>query len=380
METLARCRSPRPTGELQITLEHLWDAVHAPVPEGSSAAEHRQRPLAIAVDAAFEHHPVRLADRAQRQRLHPEVHERREPVVDLREVDLRRPEPGPLPQAPRRLLPDLHDVVQGPVQREAVAHRGPRGVPGHVHRTVGKVPGALSRREHERSHAVDGNVAVEPADGVVDHRFRQVLLGRERLVVPVRPRDSGPVLAGLGHHRGHGLTGRAVALEVLGVGQRDHGQRAEVALGDRPLLVAAGLRHRVGVVRAARVVQGTVHEHVVGRPAHDGVDRQRDRPRQLAEALEAGGVAGVHAEAFGQPVGRHQADAVHGSMGTGRREEAGRHEPVDLSDRSSPASSDRPPCRLDGQGAERRLGVPFHIGSGRSRRWRPGCWTPSARS
>ena len=93
----------------------------------------------VAVDAALEHHTVRLTDRTQCQGLHPQIDEGREPVVDLREINVRRSDSRTLPEPAGRLLSDLHDMVQGPMEREPVTHRGPGHVARHVDRSVRKV-------------------------------------------------------------------------------------------------------------------------------------------------------------------------------------------------------------------------------------------------
>jgi hypothetical protein len=82
-----RCPLPLPLRgsprQLQVALEHLRDAVHAPVAEGAAPGQHRQRAGAVAVDAAVLHEAVRLPHRAEPEHLEPEIDERREPVVEL---------------------------------------------------------------------------------------------------------------------------------------------------------------------------------------------------------------------------------------------------------------------------------------------------------
>jgi hypothetical protein len=114
-------------------------------------------------------------------------------------------------------------------------------------------------------------------------------------------------------------------------------------------------------------VQRPVQDHVVGGPARDGVHRQGDRSRDLAQALEAGRVAGVHPEPLGQPVRRHRADAVLGGVAARRREHGRGDEAVHLVDRQ-PGVGDGRPHGGQGESAERlgrvqpdrALGVPDH--------------------
>ena len=81
--------------ELEVALEHLWDAVHAPVAQGAAAREHRQTGRSVAVDAAVLDEAMSLTDRAETEDLEPEVDERREAVVELGQVDLAGPTPRP---------------------------------------------------------------------------------------------------------------------------------------------------------------------------------------------------------------------------------------------------------------------------------------------
>ena len=76
-----------------------------------------------------------------------------------------------------------------------------------------------------------------------------------------------------------------------------------------------------------------MHQHVIGRPAGDGVEGHRHSTRNLAEALEAGGVAGIDAQVLGQPIGGYQADPVLGRVRSRGREQGGRDESVDLAHR-----------------------------------------------
>ncbi len=122
-----------------------------------------------------------------------------------------------------------------------------------------------------------------------------------------------------------------VALAVLVGGQGDHRQRSEEALRRGPLQRPGGA--------CASGWRGTRPAGCAGRggaatwsaaPLADRVHRQRDRARDLAEALEPGGVARVDAEPLGQPVGGHRADPVLGGVIARGREQAPGDEPVDL--------------------------------------------------
>ena len=68
--------------------------MHPPVAERASAGQDRKRVRAVAVDAAVLDETVGFTRRAQAEHFEPEVDERREAVVDLREVDL---SDGPTP-------------------------------------------------------------------------------------------------------------------------------------------------------------------------------------------------------------------------------------------------------------------------------------------
>ena len=208
---------------------------------------------------------------------------------------------------------------------------------------------------------VDRDVAVVHADRVGDHARGEVVLGRERLVVPERPRDPSPVLARLDHDRGHLVARRAVALEVLVVRQRDHRQRTEVALRRHPLHRAARLAHGVAVVLARRVVQRPVQQHVVGGAAGDRVHGQLDRAGDLAEALEAARPARVHAEVLGHPVRADDADAVLDRVRARGREDRAGGEAVDLRDVES-GVGDRGSGGVERDRTQWLVGVTHHRG------------------
>ena len=69
------------------------------VPERATTRERREAAWRVAVDAAVLHELVRLPLGAEAEGLEPEVHERREAVVHLREVDVVRADARVLPQA-----------------------------------------------------------------------------------------------------------------------------------------------------------------------------------------------------------------------------------------------------------------------------------------
>ncbi len=93
-------------------------------------------------------------------------------------------------------------------------------------------------------------------------------------------------------------------------------------------------------------------QDVVGGPADQGVDGQADDPGELAEALEAGGVAGLHAELLGQPVRRHGADPVDDGVVAGGREQRAGGEAVDVLDPEA-GVGDGFAGDVDGDGAQR---------------------------
>src|SRR5579875_3488026 len=155
--------------QLQVALEHLRYAVHAAVAEGATARECGYRTRAVTVDTALLDETVRLAGRTEAEDFQPQPDERREPVVDLWQVDLIGPDPGVLPQPPRHLRAALEDVVQWPVQREAASRGYTAGKPRHVDRWVRQVFGTIGGGDHECGHAVNGDVAVVAADWVEKH-------------------------------------------------------------------------------------------------------------------------------------------------------------------------------------------------------------------
>src|ERR1700675_3769467 len=89
--TLARTGSAR---QLQISLQHLRNAVHSTVPKGAAAGQDRKRIRAVAVDAAVLDETMGFTRWAQAEHFEPEVDERRKAVVELRQVDLGRPHAG----------------------------------------------------------------------------------------------------------------------------------------------------------------------------------------------------------------------------------------------------------------------------------------------
>ena len=142
--------------------------------------------------------------RAEAERLEPEVDERREAVVELGQVDVVGPEPGRAPTAARGLEPRVHDVVERPVRRQPPGGRVPGRVAGDVHRA-----GAAGRCA--RSAEVNTNAAT-PSTGMSQSNRQigsasigavEVLLGAQRPLVPVRPRDARAVLARLDDDRRH---------------------------------------------------------------------------------------------------------------------------------------------------------------------------------
>ena len=97
-----------------------------------------------------------------------------------------------------------------------------------------------------------------------------------------------------------------------------------------------------------------MHEDVVRGTAGNRVDCHGDRARYLAKPLESGGIAGVDAKVFGQPVRADQADAILRRVTARRRKEAARHESVHI---VKPGVADGLPRRLHGQGPQCLGGV-----------------------
>ena len=131
--------------------------------------------------------------------------------------------PGPNPVCSHRRRAVSKPMVMMSSSGQCVCTRRVVGCPVAYPLTVTGGCGrsfALGRREDERGHAVDGDVAVVLADRVVDRRRREVLLGGQRLLVPVRPRDAGAVLARLDQHRGHRLASRRSAGGTPGTATR----------------------------------------------------------------------------------------------------------------------------------------------------------------
>ncbi len=155
-----------PARQLEVALEHLGDAVHAPVaerPPPDSAGRAPERSLSMPPSAT-----KRCASPGGQKPsdLQPEPHERREPVVHLGQVHVLGPEAGVRPQPTRHLGAAVEDVVEGPVQREAGTRQSAHPIAGYVHRRVRKVSRPFGRREHEGGHTVDGDVAVETTDRI----------------------------------------------------------------------------------------------------------------------------------------------------------------------------------------------------------------------
>ena len=148
--------------------------------------------------------------------------------------------------------------------------------------------------------------------------------------MPKRPGYAGAILPCFDEHCRHGVGRRAEALKVFVVGEADHGERPEVALRNAPLHGAGRLLHGVPVVTPGRIVQGTVHEDIVGGSAGDRVDGESDGARQLAVALETGSKPRIHAEVLRQPGGRHGADAVFNGVVAGGGKQGTRREAVNL--------------------------------------------------
>ena len=99
--------------------------------------------------------------------------------------------------------------------------------------------------------------------------------------MPVGPWEPRAVLARFCHDGRHGFPSRAVTLEILGVRQRDHGERPEEPLRGRPLLRTMDFTHRVAVVAARRIVQRPMHENVIGGTTAHSVHRHADRSAEF---------------------------------------------------------------------------------------------------
>ena len=114
------------------------------------------------------------------------------------------------------------------------------------------------------------------------------------------------------------------------------------------------------VVAPGRIVQGTVHEDVVGGSAGDRIDGESDGARQLAVALEARGKPGIHAEVLRQPGGRHGADAVLDGVVAGGGKQGTRREAVDLVGAQAGVGDGLLGC-LQGEDAQRAVRVLHHV-------------------
>ena len=99
-----------------------------------------------------------------------------------------------------------------------------------------------------------------------------------------------------------------------------------------------------------------MEEHDVGGAARDRVHGERHRAGDLPVALEAGREPRVHAERLGEPVRRHDRDAVDRRLAAGRREERAGGEAVDVGDRQA-GVRDRGAGGVDRDRAERPVGV-----------------------
>ena len=116
----------RLVGELEVALEHLGDAVHASVAERAATGQDGEPARPVAVDAAVLHEAVGLPDRAEPEDLQPEVDERREAVVQLRQVDVARSDPGAVPQAPAVSAPTSMMSSSGQCSGSRCADGDPR--------------------------------------------------------------------------------------------------------------------------------------------------------------------------------------------------------------------------------------------------------------
>ena len=156
--------------------------------------------------------PHRAEARAPRARTTRTARSRRTPAAGRRRRDRARCSPEPT----GGLEPGVHDVVERPVLRDAAASSAcPSRTPLTSTGWFGRSRARSADVKTNVADAVDRDVAVVPADRVGDHRGGEVLLRRERLVVPERPRDPRPVLPRLDDDRRHRVARRAVALEVL---------------------------------------------------------------------------------------------------------------------------------------------------------------------
>ena len=166
-----------PARELEVALEHLRHAVHPAVAERAAAGQRGQRAGRVAVDAAVGDEPVGLADRAEARA--PRARTRRT-ARTRRRAAAGRPRRGRRRRAPTAGAPSLVPTSWMSSSGQCSGRRCrlgcAAGVAGDVHRPVRQVAGPLGGGEHERGDAVDGDVAVEPADRVGDQRRGEVLV------------------------------------------------------------------------------------------------------------------------------------------------------------------------------------------------------------
>ena len=110
--------------------------------------------------------------------LQPVDHRGREPVVDLRHVDILRAEPRPLPGQLRRTAAALHVAAEA---ADAARHLEvqPLPVAGEIRRPRLQIARAVRRRQHDGDRALHRDVAVEQAERIRHHARREVVLARQ---------------------------------------------------------------------------------------------------------------------------------------------------------------------------------------------------------
>ena len=207
------------------------------------------------------------------EHLQPQPHERREAVVHLRKINLGGRDAGVSPTS-RRAVCAPPSTMSSSGQCSGRRRRGRRagGVAGDIHRRVRQILRALgggeARKRPRRRRGCRSRSGRPDRKALAPARYSSAFSGRSC------QNDHGmraPFLRASTSHGRHRLPARAVALQVLVVGQRDHGQRPEKALRRGPLHRSAGL--------AASGWRGIARPGCAGRGGTARSRRRRWRPR-----------------------------------------------------------------------------------------------------
>ena len=128
----------------------------------------------------------------------------------------------------------------------------------------------------------------------------------------------------------HGFAGRAIALAIFVIGERDCRHRPEKAHRRHPLHGSGRLGQGVVVILARRQVQRPMEHHIVGSAARNRIDRQGQRSGDLADALKSDDIGRVQPQMPRQPVGSYSGDAILDRVIAGRGKQRRGDETVDL--------------------------------------------------